>query len=91
MRCGTKNISPLGMFVKTGTVFFPINTPLEIRFSINNNEFYEIVYVRAYVIHVYQDGIGIKFFDGQGKNLAHFQQIIQETFCGSKPMKELPH
>lgn len=84
LRCGTKNISPKGMFLKTGTVFFPRNTPLEIRFSIHNNEIEEIIFVRAYVIHISQDGMGIKFFDDQGENLIHFQQTIREAFCVSK-------
>lgn len=59
VRGKTENLSDDGMYIKTNSLLFPINSDVEIVYSNDNSQ--STKRVKAQVVHRTLNGIGLKF------------------------------
>ena len=61
LRSHTGDISEHGMFIKTGPIAFPLKSPVEVAFTIDNGSTRRRIRIKAIVVHNNSEGIGVEF------------------------------
>jgi hypothetical protein len=72
LRSHTGDISEHGMFINTGPIAFPLKSPVEVAFTIDNGSTRRRIRIKATVVHNNSEGIGVEFLT---HNSAAFQNL----------------
>lgn len=84
----TRDISIGGMFLKT-TATPPINTPVELRFSLDPGT--PVLHATGQIVYIVPGrGLGIEFAELSDENRGRIQEFVERAEPGIFPSEELP-
>ena len=85
--CTAQDIGLGGIFINTGPITYPLNTPIDIEFELGRHDNHKWYRLPACVVHGAKDGMGLMFLEPNSEIKRIIRRMILDDALHNEPTK----